>query len=118
MPCRGDAIMRNPTASTSGTDAVHQPFSLLPLKYRTDGPAQFYALTMDVCQGIQTCIDLTHFSTMDRDGDASDTMPMLNIVDTDRLFRLALTSSQMLAELAAARIDRLNRWKKYPRQQR
>lgn len=109
MPCRGDASMRNPTASTSGTDAVHQPFSWLPLKYRTDGPAQFYALTMDVCQGIQTCIDLTHFSTMDRDGDVSDTMPMLNIVDTDRLFGLALTSSQMLAELAAARIDRLNR---------
>ena len=98
--------MSKPTDSKSTPDAFHQPFSWLPLEYRTDGPAQFYALTMDVCQGIQTCIDLAHFSTMDRD---NDTIPMLNIVDTDRLFRLALTSSHMLAELAAGRIDRLDR---------
>lgn len=80
--------MSKPTAATSAPDALHQPFSWLPREYKTDESAQFYALTMDVCQGIQTCIDLAHFSTMDRD---SDTTPMLNIVDTDRLFRLALT---------------------------
>lgn len=85
-------------------DALHQSFSWLPCEYKTDPVAQFYAMTKDICHGIQTCVDLGHFSTMDRD---SDTIPTLNIADTDRLFRMALTSAHILGELAAARIDGL-----------
>ncbi|QRX80848.1 hypothetical protein [Glaciimonas sp. PAMC28666] len=85
-------------------DALHQSFSWLPDEYKTDPAAQFYAMTKDICHGIQTCVDLAHFSTMDRD---NDTIPMLNISDTDRLLRLALTSAQMLGDRAADRIDDL-----------
>lgn len=87
-------------------DAFHQAFSWLPSHHQSNESAQFYALTMDVCQGIQTCIDLAQVSDTDRD---SDTMPALDALATERLLRLALTSSQMLAELAARRIDKLDR---------
>ncbi|QRX82019.1 hypothetical protein [Glaciimonas sp. PAMC28666] len=85
--------------------ALHQPFSWLPAHHQLNASAQFYALTKDVCQGIQTCVDLAHFSVMDR---GSDTTPVLNIEDTDRLLRLAVTSSRMLAQIAAVHIDGLD----------
>lgn len=95
----------SPQFTPPAAEAFHQAFSWLPLHHRTDAHAQFYALTKDVCQGIQTCIDVAHFSIMDRD---TDTAPTLDIIDTERLLRLALTSSQMLAEIATIRIDRLS----------
>ena len=63
-------------------------------------------MTKDICLGVQTCVDLAHFSTMDRDG---DTKPVLDIADTDRLLRMASMSSQMLADVAESWIDRLKR---------
>ncbi|MGZ9711328.1 hypothetical protein ACXX82_11025 [Glaciimonas sp. GNP009] len=94
----------NPTQPTSSTapEALHQAFSWLPLHLRADPHAQFIAMTTDVCLGIQTCVDLAYFSTMDR---GSDTTPMLDVADTDRLLRLVSMSSQMLANDAESRID-------------
>ena len=86
--------------------SIHQAFSWLPLEHRTDPHAQFIAMTNDICLGVQTCIDLAHFSTMDR---GSDTKPVLDTADTDRLLRMASMSSQMLADVAESRIDRLKR---------
>ncbi|MEB0014271.1 hypothetical protein QN379_20995 [Glaciimonas sp. Gout2] len=87
-------------------EAFHQPFSWLPLHYQTDQCAQFYALTVDVCYGIKTCMELVHVSNADR---GTDVKPTLDIIDTERLLRLALTSAQMLAETAEHRIDKLDR---------
>ena len=95
--------MNAPSSSTEPT-SLHQPFSWLPEHHQSNECAQFFALTKDISQGIQTCVDLAHFSTMDRD---SDTIPMLNIADTERLLRMAVTSAQMLAQIAATHIDRL-----------
>ncbi|MEB0014502.1 hypothetical protein QN379_22550 [Glaciimonas sp. Gout2] len=86
-------------------DAFHQPFSWLPSHHQTNEHAQFYAMTVDICHGIKTCIDLAHLSNSDRN---TDTAPTLTIVDTERLLRLALMSAHMLAEIAATRIDRLD----------
>ena len=94
--------MSKPTPPTS----LHQAFSWLPDHHQNAEAAEFYALTKDVCQGIQLSIDLAHFSTMDRD---SDTTPVLNIADTETLLRFALTSSQMLGRIAELRIDQLDR---------
>ena len=85
--------------------AFHQSFTWLPSHHKNDHVAQFYALTVDVCRGVQTCIDLAHLSNADRG--TCDT-PTLTILDTERLLRLALTSSHMLAEIAEKRIDRLD----------
>lgn len=95
-----------PTQSpASETEAFHKSFSWVRSQHRGDKHAQFYALTVDVCQGIATSIDLAHFSNTDRD---NGTMPTLDIKDTEHLLRLALASSYMLAEMAAARIDKIN----------
>ncbi|QRX83973.1 hypothetical protein [Glaciimonas sp. PAMC28666] len=91
-------------SSAAEPEAIHQAFSWLLLDHRTDPNAEFVALTKDVCLGVQTCIDLAHFSTMDRE---SDTTPVLNIADTERLLRLGSTSLQMLADAASGRIDQL-----------
>ena len=88
------------------SESIHQAFSWLPLEHRTDPHAQFFAMTKDICLGVQTCVDLAHFSTMDRD---SDTKPVLDIADTDLLLRLASMSSRLLADVAESRIDRLIR---------
>ncbi|MDY7547593.1 hypothetical protein QN360_18605 [Glaciimonas sp. CA11.2] len=90
--------------SSSDSEAFHQPFSWLPHEYQNDRAAQFYALTVDVCRGVQTCIDLVHLSNADR---GTSDAPTLTVLATERLLRLALTSSQMLAENAERRIDRL-----------
>lgn len=99
--------MTDASKSTQSTapEPLHQAFSWLPLHHRADPHAQFIAMTKDVCQGLQTCIDLAHFSTMDR---GSDTTPMLDVTDTDRLLRLASTSLRMLADAASSRIDGLD----------
>ncbi|QRX82069.1 hypothetical protein [Glaciimonas sp. PAMC28666] len=96
--------MTEPNIPGSEQDAFHQAFSWLPSDHQTDKPAQFYGRTVDICRGIQTCLEIVHFSTLDRGTDAT---PALNIIDTERLVRLALTSSQMLAENAATNIDEL-----------
>ena len=90
--------------SIESPESLHQAFTWLPSTHKNDATAQFFEMTKDVCQGVETCIDLVHFSTMDRD---SDTTPVLNIADTERLLRLALTSSKMLGQMAACNIDLL-----------
>lgn len=94
-----------PPSPASEIEAFHKSFSWLLPQHQGDRHAQFYALTVDVCQGIKTCIDLAHFSNTDRD---NGTKPTLDIQDTEYLLRLALSSSHMLAEIAAGRIDRIN----------
>ncbi|QRX81583.1 hypothetical protein [Glaciimonas sp. PAMC28666] len=94
-----------PPSSSPAPDSLHQAFTWLPSAHKNNEVAEFYALTKDSCQGVDTCVDLAHFSTMDRD---NDTTPMLNISDTDRLLRLAITSSRMLGQIAAMRIDQLD----------
>ena len=87
------------------SEAFHQSFSWLPSHHKNDHVAQFYALTVDVCRGVQTCIDLAHLSNSDR---GTSDAPTLTILDTERLLRLAFTSSHMLADIAERRIDGLD----------
>ncbi|QRX82634.1 hypothetical protein [Glaciimonas sp. PAMC28666] len=96
--------MSEPTIPNSDQEAFHTAFSWLPLDHQTEQHAEFYGRTVDICRGIQTCLEVAHFSTLDR---GTDAMPALNTIDTERLVRLALTSSQMLAEIAARNIDEL-----------
>ena len=62
-------------------------------------------MTVDICQGVKTCIDLAQVSNADR---GTDTLPMLDINATERLLRLAWMSSRILAEMAEGRIDGLS----------
>ncbi|MGZ9712495.1 hypothetical protein ACXX82_17000 [Glaciimonas sp. GNP009] len=95
----------NPSSSKPPIESFHKSFSWLTPTLKGDREAEFYALTLDICQGIKTCINLAHLSNTDRD---DNTMPTLDILDTETLLRLALSSSHLLSELAARRIDALN----------
>ena len=83
-------------------DAIHQPFTWLHPQIKHDQHAQFIALTMDVCNGIQTCLGLVQATEISRD---SGTPPLLKIGDTSALLRLAIVSAQMLGEKANDRIE-------------
>lgn len=96
--------------------AAHAPFSFLHKEFEFDSMAQFVALTMDITQGVQTCLEMVHTSSLARsmnlDSDAGDEdVPLLSVVDTERLLRFATASAGMLASKANDTIDWLNKYK-------
>ncbi len=83
-------------------EAIHKPFTWLHRQVEHDQHAQFYALTMDICQGVRTCLELVQSVGMDRE---NGTPPLLDVEDTARLLRLAIVSAKLLGESAQERIE-------------
>lgn len=95
-------------------EAVHRPFSWLPNEGKHDQVAQFMALTMDVCNGIQTCLELVHSGDLTRrlneDADLGEEVaPTLGRLDRERLLLLATASVRMLAGDAERQIIQANK---------
>ena len=88
--------------------AGHQPFSWLTEELRVDAAMQFLAHTLDMAQGMQTCLGLIHASNQAREEGDPARPPTLNATDTECLTRLAMAAAGMLAEQAGRRIDVLN----------
>lgn len=93
--------------------AVHRSFSWLFDEDNHDQAAQFMALTMDVCNGIQTCLELVHSGDLTRrineDADSGEEVAdTLSRLDRERLLLLATASARMLAGDAECRIAKLN----------
>ena len=94
--------------------AAHEPHSWLNGDAKYDPAARLAALTMDVCDGIETCLGLVHSSDIQRqmntDADAGQEVPpTLNTNDTERLLRLAMVTVRMLASASEKTIDRANK---------
>ena len=96
--------MSEPIPPMSEQEAFEKAFSWLPLDHQSAKHVQFRALTVDVCRGIQTCLEVAHFRTLDKGVDAA---PKLDPIDAERLLRLARSSSQLLAEIAARHREEL-----------
>ena len=100
-------------ASRHATESGYTPFSWL-IDSQSENPAgQFFALTKDVAQGVQTCLELVYSSVLDRQININtpingDSLPVLNIADTESLLRLAIASASMLANAAGDRVDGVN----------
>ena len=98
------------STSTSATEqpapeALHVPFSWVYGPAKHDPMAEFAALTLNVCNGIQTCLELVHLSGMHRQHE----MPaVLGAGDTERLLLLATASAHMLADVTDGRIEWFN----------
>ncbi|HWX01530.1 hypothetical protein [Collimonas sp.] len=88
--------------------AGHQPFSWLAEELRIDAAMQFLAHTLDMAQGMQTCLGLIHASNQAREEGDPACPPTLNVADTECLTRLAMSAAGMLAEQAERRIEVLN----------
>ena len=95
-------------------EAEHQLFSHLHGDAKNDSGTRLAARTLDVCNGIETCLELVHSSDLTRrynlDADPGEEVaPTLSINDTDRLLRLAIASVKMLANAAEGQIDQANK---------
>lgn len=100
-------------APPQGPGALHVPFAWLDGKLERDPQAQFAALTMDVCNGMQTCLELVHSDLLTRnrnqmaDPGQEDT-PLLDRAAGERLLLLATAAARMLSERAEEHIDAMH----------
>lgn len=90
---------------TQAPRAINQPFSWLAPHPEHDASAEFVALTMDVCNGLSTCLELVQASNIDRIDHAR---PLLSPSDTDRLMRLATAAAGLLSGAAESHIEWVN----------
>lgn len=96
-----------------GIGAVHRQFSWLCGIAKDTDHGKLAELTMDVCRGIRTCLELVNSSELERvhntDADPrGESPPILDVVDTDHLLRLAIVASKLLGDEAERRIFRMN----------
>lgn len=101
------------STDTSGTGApaapIHRAFSWLEGTAADSRDAQFAALALDVCNGLQTCLGLVHAADQSTGPDAdADSPPILDAVDKERLLLLAGAAVRMLGDRAAGRVEKLN----------
>ena len=92
---------------------MHQPFSWLADDV-TDYPmADFLELTMDICDGVHSCLEIVHLSDLIRsendDRIAENVeLPAVNANDAAKLQRLSIGAIRMLRDSAARHIDWIN----------
>jgi len=98
------------TSAPAGPAApIHRAFSWLEGAAADSQDAQFAALTLDVCNGLQTCLGLVHAADQSSGPDAdADFPPILGAVDKERLLLLAGAAVRMLGDRAAGRVEKLN----------
>lgn len=100
----------NNAEPTAEARPIHQPFSWTPDVGAQDHEAHFAALTFDVCNGVQTCLQLVQSTDMAlyarTFGD--DAPPLLSRVDREHLVLLATAAVRMLGAQAYKRADELN----------
>jgi len=87
---------------------LHKAFSWVEKGVADVDGAEFAALTMDVCRGIQTCLELMHATDMSVNTGGDD-QPILGTVDKERLLLLAQAAAHMLGEHADKRVDEMNK---------
>ena len=90
--------------------ALHQPFSWLHGAAKDDLGANLAALAMDMCRGIETCLEMVETSNLERSHNADcdpgdEAIPLLSPADTGRLLRMAMASARLLADKSEGHID-------------
>lgn len=93
--------------------ALHVPFAWLDGKLGRAPQAQFVALTMDVCNGMQTCLQLIHSDLLTRNRNqmadlGQEDAPLLDKAAGERLLLLATAAARMLSERAEEHIDAMH----------
>jgi hypothetical protein len=93
--------------------ALHVPFAWLDATLQHDHQAVFAALTMDVCNGMQTCLQLVHSDLLTRNRNqiadlGQEDAPLLDKAGGERLLLLATAAARMLSERAEEYIDAMH----------
>lgn len=90
------------------TDEVSQDpllwrFSWVDPESKGDQNAQFAALTLTICQGLDVCLELVHNRGAELESGAVP--PILSFDDSQRLLRLAMVNLQLLGGAAVENLD-------------
>lgn len=96
------------------TKPMYEAFSWLDKDVANVHSAEFVALTMDVCHGVQTCLQLIHSTDLcTNSGAGEEDPPILGGVDKERLLMLATAAMRMLGDQAEERVESINKqaWK-------
>lgn len=101
---------QNMTGGAGAVPPLHKAFSWVEKGVADVGSADFAALTMDVCRGIETCLELMHVTDISVNSGAGDEdPPILGTVDKERLLLLARAAARMLGDRADKRVDDMNK---------
>ena len=99
--------------TSNRTRALHQPFSWIDDAARDYPMADFLALTSDVCNGIQTCLEIIESSDLecgchsDLAPDATE-LPVLSPYHAGILRRFSIASAKLLRKHADQEINWIN----------
>lgn len=101
---------------TGGADAapeqvkpIHQPQSWVETFAQDDDNAHFAALTLDVCNGVKTCMQLIHSTDLAvNSGAGGEDPPILGVLEKEHLVLLASAAVRMLGDRAFAHVGKLN----------
>ncbi len=96
--------------SNQTTRPLHEAFSWVEKGVADEPGADFAALTMNVCRGVETCLQLLHSTDLaiHAQGWGDDCSPVLGRIDKERITLLATAAVQMLGDRAEARVDDAN----------
>jgi hypothetical protein len=92
------------------TRPLHEAFSWVEKGVVDVHGADFAALTLNVCHGVQTCLELMHKTDISVNSGAGDEdPPILGTIDKERLLLLATAAVRMLGDRAEERVESLNK---------
>jgi hypothetical protein len=110
MSSRDDIQSANLDVQQAPAEALHKPFSWVHTDTTSCGTS-FIESVVDMCAGLQTCLQLVHSTDLElhaRSMDDDEAMPILGTVDRERLLRLAIAVTGVLAEGAYQEIEWIN----------
>jgi hypothetical protein len=88
---------------------LHQAFSWIADGAPDVHGAEFVALTLDVCHGVQTCLQLIHSTDLrTNSGVGDEDPPPIGSVEKERLLLLATAAMRMLGNQAEERVEAIN----------
>ena len=94
-------------------DGTHKPFSWLHGTAVDSPHAAFITTTLDICAGVQTCLEIIHNSGMERESNrdadpGTECMAVVGVFDEARLLRLAIASVELLRDAAEHKVSLIN----------
>ena len=103
--------MSTSTPTPKCRHAVHQPFSWLADDAKGHPVAEFVALTLDVSNGLESCLEIIESSHLDRvDLDPEDTeLPAVDAYNAGKMLRLAIVTARQLRQQAHELLDWINK---------
>lgn len=107
----------NSTQSTKFDSSAcsHKPFSWIYEDAKDFPMANFVSLTMDVCNGIKTCLELVNTNSLERDYNhdadpGTEALPPLSPAEESNLLRLSMAVSTLLQHEAERTIAWINKY--------